>query len=137
MVAATIVTAGESAYARIRADILLGRLPPGCKLKLDQLRNDYAASVSTLREILSRLSSENLVVAEGQRGFEVAPISAKNLKETAALRLLLEGHALEQSFKDGDVEWEGRVVAAHHKLALLEEQMEAGDRSATALWKQY
>src|SRR5215203_1852345 len=125
----TVPTTGEAAYGRIRADILFGRLPPGSKLRLDRLRADYHASVSTLREILSRLSSEKLVVAEGQRGFEVAPISVKNLKEIAALRQLLEGHALEQSFKQGDVEWEGRVVAAHHKLALMEEQMEAGHRS--------
>jgi DNA-binding GntR family transcriptional regulator len=130
-------TPGELAYCRIRADILLGRLPPGRKLRLDRLRHEYAASVSTLRETLSRLSSERLVIAEGQRGFEVAPVSAKNLKEIAALRQLLEGNALEQSFEQGDVEWEGQVVAAHHKLALMEERMEAGDRSATELWKQY
>jgi len=76
-------TPGELAYRRIRADILFGRLPPGRKLKLDRLRDDYTASVSTLREVLSRLSSEKLVVAEGQRGFEVAPVSARNLKEIA------------------------------------------------------
>jgi len=137
MSAVRVLTPGEKAYGQIRADILFGRLSPGSKLKLDQLRADYHTSISTLREILSRLSSEKLVIAEGQRGFEVAPISVKNLKEIAALRQLLEGHALEQSFKQGDVEWEGRVVAAHHKLALMEEQMEAGHRSATELWKQY
>ncbi|MFL5165133.1 MAG: GntR family transcriptional regulator [Microvirga sp.] len=130
-------TPGELAYRRIHADILFGRLPPGRKLKLDRLRDDYTASVSTLREVLSRLSSEKLVVAEGQRGFEVAPVSARNLKEIAALRQLLEGTALAQSFEHGDVEWEGRVVAAHHKLAVMEERMEAGDRGATELWKQY
>src|SRR3954453_2312057 len=93
---AKVSTPGELAYRRIRADILFGRLPPGRKLKLARLRNDYAASVSTLREILSRLSSEKLVVAEGQRGFEVAPVSAKNLREIAGLRQLLECKALEQ-----------------------------------------
>src|SRR4051812_2074217 len=134
---AKVSTPGELAYQRIRADILFGRLPPGRKLKLARLRNDYAASVSTLREVLSRLSSEKLVVAEGQRGFEVAPVSAKNLREIAGLRQLLECKALEQSFDHGDVEWEGRVVAAHYKLALMEERMEVGDRSATELWKQY
>ena len=128
---------GESVYRQIRADILFGRLPPGRKLKLDRLRTEYGASVSTLREILSRLSSESLIVAEGQRGFQVTPISAKNLKEIAALRQLLEGTALEQSFRQGDIEWEGRVVAAHHKLALTEERMEAGDLGITELWKQY
>jgi DNA-binding GntR family transcriptional regulator len=130
-------TPGEAAYRQIRADILFGRLQPRRKLKLDQLRAEYAASVSTLREILGRLSSEKLVVAEGQRGFEVAPISAKNLREVAALRQLLEGNALEQSFRQGDIEWEGRVVAAHHKLALMEERMEAGELGVTETWKQY
>jgi DNA-binding GntR family transcriptional regulator len=130
-------TAGAATYKRIRADILFGRLAPGRKLKLELLRVDYQTSVSTLREILSRLASEKLVVAEGQRGFEVAPISAQNLKEIAALRLLLEKHALEQSFAQGDIDWEARVVAAHHKLAMLESRMQAGEIGISELWKQY
>jgi DNA-binding GntR family transcriptional regulator len=131
------VSVGEKAYRRIRADIVFGRLPPGRRLKLDSLKADYGPSVSTLREILSRLSSERLVLAEGQKGFEVAPVSVTNLKEIAALRQMLEGHALEQSFRAGDMEWEARVVAAHHRLARMEERMAQGDRSATELWKQY
>lgn len=130
-------TIGENAYRRIRADIIFGRIAPGQKLKLDRLKDSYGASVSTLREILSRLTSEGLVVAEGQRGFEAAPVSAENLKEIAALRMLLEGYALEQSFAAGDVEWEGRVVASHHKLAALERRMLGGDFSQTELWKRY
>jgi DNA-binding GntR family transcriptional regulator len=130
-------TVGESAYQRIRADIVFGRLPPGRKLKLERLKADYEASVSTLREILGRLSSERLVVAEGQKGFEVAPVSIANLREIAALRQLLECRALEQSFRAGDMEWEGRVVAAHHRLARMEERMAEGDRTRTEEWKQY
>jgi DNA-binding GntR family transcriptional regulator len=90
-----------------------------------------------LREILNRLQSERLVVAEGQKGFEVAPVSAANLRELAALRRLLECRALEQSFSAGDVEWESRVVAAHHRLARMEERMARGDRTATQEWKKY
>jgi DNA-binding GntR family transcriptional regulator len=59
------------------------------------------------------------------------------LKEVAALRMLLEGHALEQSFASGDMDWEGRVVSAHHKLASMERRMAEGDRSETELWKRY
>ena len=79
----------EKAYRRIRTDIIFGKLAPAEKLKLDRLREDYGASVGTLRELLNRLASEGLVLAEGQRGFEVAPVSAENLRESAALRLLL------------------------------------------------
>jgi DNA-binding GntR family transcriptional regulator len=130
-------TVGESAYQKIRADIIFGRLPPGRKLKLEKLKADYGASVSTLREILNRLHSERLVVAEGQKGFEVAPVSIAGLKEIAALRQLLECRALEQSFRAGDMEWEGRVVAAHHRLARMEERMAQGDRDHTEEWKRY
>lgn len=128
-------TTADNAYRRIRTDILFGRLAPDEKLKLEGLRQRYGASVSTLREILNRLSSEGLVVAEGQRGFEVAPVSAQDLREISALRQLLESYALEISFSAGDLDWEGRVVAAHHKLQQTERMMMAGDRSVTELWK--
>lgn len=128
---------GELAYRRIRADIIFGKLAPGGKLRLELLREAYGASVSTLRELLNRLASEGLVEAEGQKGFMVARVSARNLREIAAMRLLLEGHALAQSFEGGDMEWEGRVVAAHHKLAQMERRMLDRDRADPELWKRY
>lgn len=134
LVAASIA---DRAYDRIRADIVFGRLGPGLRLRLDRLAADYGTSVSTLREILSRLSSEGLVIAEGQRGFRVAPVSPAGFEDVAAMRVLLETYALPMSFAAGDLEWEGRVVAAHHKLAFMERRMLAGDQEATALWKRY
>jgi DNA-binding GntR family transcriptional regulator len=127
----------EKAYRRIRDDIIFGKLSPTEKLKLERLREDYGASVGTLRELLSRLASEGLVVAEGQRGFEVAPISAENLREIAALRLLLESHALTLSFQAGDMDWEGHVVSAYHKLSAIEKKLLPGDRAGLEMWKRY
>lgn len=128
---------GETAYRRIRSDIVFGRLAPGQKLTLDRMKEAYSASVSTLREILTRLSSEALIKAEGAKGFEVMPTSAENLRQVASMRQLLECHALKESFEAGDMEWEGRVVAAHHKLARMEKRMAAGDRSDAETWKRY
>jgi DNA-binding GntR family transcriptional regulator len=130
-------TIAEIGYRRIRADIIFGRLAPGQKLKLDALKESYETSISTLREILNRLSSEGLVLAEGQRGFQVCLVSITDLKEIAALRLLLESHALEQSFAQGDMEWEAGLVAAHYKLASLERLMATGDASRAEDWKRY
>jgi DNA-binding GntR family transcriptional regulator len=115
----------------------MGRLSPGHRLRLEQLTEGYHASVSTLREALSRLISEKLVIAEGQRGFHVAPVSIEDLQEIAALRLLLEKHALAQSFENGDLEWEASVVAAHHKLATLEERRKADRFAEPETWKRY
>ena len=58
---------GDGGYRRIRNDIIFGQLRPDQKLRLEALRDDYGVSVSTLREILSRLSSEGFVIAEGRR----------------------------------------------------------------------
>ncbi|MBV8791787.1 MAG: GntR family transcriptional regulator [Pseudolabrys sp.] len=130
------VTVGDDGYRRIRSDIIFGRLLPDQKLRLEALKETYGVSISTLREILSRLSSEGFVVAEARRGFEVAPVSAADLRALADLRILLEGHAMELSFASGDMEWEGRVVSAHHKLAAVEGKMRNG-KTDNALWKRY
>lgn len=126
---------GENAYLNIRNDIIFGRLKPSERLRLEPLRKRYGVSVTTLREILNRLTSDGFVVAEGQRGFEVAAVSDADLKEVADLRILLEGHALEQSFALGGLDWEAQVVAAHHKLHVMEKRMLAGDLSAREAWK--
>lgn len=129
-------TVGDSAYRRIRTDLIFGKLEPGQKLKLEKMSAAYGTSVSTLRETLNRLGSEGFVVAEGQRGFEVAPISAVEFQQIAELRELLEDHAIEESFKAGDLDWEASVVSAHHKLSVMERSMLAGNKSDAELWKQ-
>ena len=85
---------GSTTYQQIKRDIIFGDLTPGNKLKLDGLRERYAASMSTLRETLSRLASEGFVEAKDQRGFFVTPVSSEDLIEIANLRILLECHAL-------------------------------------------
>ena len=136
MEAAAGQSTGEATYQRIRSDIISGRLAPGRKLPLEKLRGLYDTSVSTLREVLYRLLSEGLIAAEGQRGFEVAGISAADFREVADMRNLLEGRALRDSFAAGDIDWEGRVVAAWHKLSRLEAGMLEGKGDAAA-WKRY
>jgi DNA-binding GntR family transcriptional regulator len=131
------MTIGDRIYCRIRSDVIFGRLPPGQRLTLDRMHDLYETSVGTLREVLNRLVSEGFVAAEGARGFEVARTSVEDLREVAAIRQLLECHALRESFEAGDIEWEGRVVAAHHKLATLEKRMISGDRSVNEAWKRF
>ncbi|MBP1845673.1 DNA-binding GntR family transcriptional regulator [Rhizobium petrolearium] len=130
-------TTGENAHRRIRADIISGALPPGSRLKIEQVRERYAVSASTLREILNHLAAETLVVAEGQRGFIVSPATRAELLELADLRILLEGHALRTSFAEGDLDWEARLVAAHHKLAAIERGLLQGESVRTVDWVRY
>jgi len=56
----------------------------------------------TLREAITRLVSDALVEAEGQRGFRVVPISMEDLADLTELRLHIELDALRQSMRHGD-----------------------------------
>lgn len=130
-------TIGASTYQRIKRDIIFGELEPGTKLKLEALKERYSASLSTLRETLNRLASDGFVEAPEQRGFFVTPVSREDLLEIAELRSLIECHALELSIKNGDTDWEGDLVAAHHKLHLLEQKLLKGDDAEKETWKRY
>lgn len=133
----TMTTIGNSTYQKIKHDIIFGDLEPASKLKLDSLKTKYSTSMSTLRESLNRLASEEFVIAEEQRGFFVAPVSREDLTEIADLRVMLECHALKLSIERGDTDWEGNLVAAHHKLSLMEKQMKIGNESIIEDWKRY
>ena len=133
----TSETVSDVVFRQLRQDIISGALAPGAKIKLEQAKDRYSISISSLREILSRLTTENLVLAEGQRGFEVSPASRKELEELADIRTVLECHAIGRSFAAGNLEWEGRIVAAHHKLAAAERKLLAGDASRTIDWVRF
>ena len=128
---------GASTYQSIKRHIIFGDLAPASKLKLETLRKNYNASMSTLRETLNRLASEGFVDALDQRGFFVTPVSKEDLMEVANLRVLLECHALKLSIDNGDTDWEGNLVSAHHKLRSMEQKMLSGDDSQKEDWKRY
>ena len=130
-------TIGSSTYKKIKRDIIFGELKPASKLKLDELKKNYPVSLSTIRETLNRLSSEGFVIAEEQRGFFVSPFSKDDLIEIANLRILLESYALNLSLKNGDTDWEGNLVAAHHKLSLIENKMDNKNKDIVESWKKY
>ncbi len=130
-------TVGETVYGRIRNDILFGALAPDQKLKLEAMKAAYEVSVTTLRETLNRLVADGFVIAEGQKGFRVAPVSLEGLREAAELRQLLECHGLRRSIEEGDIDWEGRVVAAQYKLASMEEMMVKGEAVDIQQWKSF
>lgn len=125
----------QTTHDRMRADIIAGALAPATRLRLEDLRARYGASVPTLREVLNRLASEGLVVAEDNRGFAVAPMSEANLRDLAGLRKLIELDALARSFAAGDTDWEADVVAAHHRLSRMEERLIAGEQADRSEWK--
>lgn len=124
----------ESAYRTLRRDIIEGRLPPGEKLRVEHLKDHYRVGAGTLREALSLLIADALVVSQGQRGFRVAPVSLEDFKDITRTRVMLECEALRQSMAMGDDAWEGELLAAFHRLSKAEERL--GDPAARADWEE-
>jgi len=106
------------AYEVIRGDILAGRHKPEAKLKVQDLAGSLNVSAGAVREALSRLVPEQLVVSRDQRGFLVAPLSIADLEDLTDLRCEIEAIALRKSIAHGDVEWEVGLLAAAHRLKL-------------------
>ncbi|RTL62839.1 MAG: FCD domain-containing protein [Hyphomicrobiales bacterium] len=107
------------AFERIRADIMQGRLHPGARMKIEEMRAHYKVGLSPLREALSLLTSEHLVERIDQRGFRVAPASLAEFTELLQTRCWLEERALRESIRHGGAAWEEGVVIAHHRLHRL------------------
>lgn len=114
-------------YGQLREDIIQGKLVPDSKLKIEHLRKEYNVGATPLREALSRLSSDGFVVAEGQRGFRVTPISPEDLDDVTEIRIMLELQALRKSIECGDDAWESKVVATYYQLTKVEEHDIASD----------
>lgn len=113
----------ERTYGQLREDILNGTLAPGEKLLVEHLKLRYDVGAGTVREALSRLVSEAIVVAEGQRGFTVAPISLEDLSDVTNVRVAVETDALRSSIRNGDDFWRNRLRIAYDKLSALEQPL--------------
>lgn len=111
----------EQTYATLRDDIVEGRLTPGGKLRIEHLSTQYQVSAGTLREALTRLGSDALVTAEGQRGFRVAPIALQELEDITALRVHIETDALRQSIRAGDAQWRAALADAYAAISAEEQ----------------
>jgi len=128
-------TLADAAFQRIREDIVRSRLKPGEKLQPDQLRDLYDIGLSPVREALSRLASDGLAVAQGQRGFFVAPVSIGELIDVADLRTPFSVKALERSIRFGDETWEAGIVAAYYQLNKLVKHMKTTPATYADEWE--
>lgn len=110
-------TLGDLAFERLRRDIVNGALLPREKLRFDFLRQRYGMNVGALREALSRLAAQGLVISRSQRGFIVAPMSEAELRDVTQLRCMIDTLALRTAIERGDLDWETRLLGTLHRLS--------------------
>lgn len=129
-------TRTEQIYRRLKADILAGQIEPGAALPFAKLKGDYGASMGVLREALMRLTAEGLTINQPQFGFKVISLSLQDLTDLTASRCTIESMVLTDAVTNGDLDWETRVLTAHHRMERTQ-KFETGDGSpVTLLWAQ-
>ena len=112
-------------YRELKKRLTTDTYDHGQKLRAEVLREEFACSASTVREILFRLASDGLVHFQDQRGFRVPELSPTKLIELTHMRILLESEGAVLSIRQGGVGWEASLTAAHHKLSHLEKRIHA------------
>ena len=115
------MSGAQDLLARLRTDIVQNTFEPYAKLKFADLTQRYELGIGTLREALSQLVSEGLVILEAGKGFRVAPVSCADLLEITEHYLDFEKRALAAAIACGDDEWEAQIVASFHRLGLIED----------------
>lgn len=121
-------------HADVRALILAGEFAPGARLSPRVLADRFAVSLSVVREALTRLTEQGLVVATPQLGFSVVSLDVADLLDLTRVRVLIEGTAVREAVENADVEFEARVVGAHHRLARTPFLKDVEARTITEEW---
>lgn len=111
-------------YAVIETKILYGQYRPGEKLGMHRLRDELGVGLSPIREALSKLVSSGLIISEDNKGFRVARITQKNVRDLSHTYALVESLALQQAIRLGDEDWEANIAAKFYRLSKLEQSSE-------------
>jgi DNA-binding GntR family transcriptional regulator len=104
----------------LRQQILAGELSPGQALRQDELARRFGVSRVPLREAMSRLEAEGLIVLRPHRGYLVTSLDRDEIMEMFELRMAVEEHA-------GYVATRVRSAADIAEVAAFLRRMEALD----------
>jgi DNA-binding GntR family transcriptional regulator len=107
----------EQVYVHLKDAIMRGDHKPGEALKPQDLAGRQGVSLAVVREALVRLVGDGLADRLPNRGFAVPAFSDRRWQEVMDARRTLEPVLLRTSIERGDLDWEARVRAAHHRLA--------------------
>lgn len=121
-------TLTENVTNKLRSDILSGLYEPGSPLTVSELAKGFDVSVAVVREALTRLATQGLVLQNPNHGFSVKTVSEEELNNIIQARSINEAEALRLSIAHGDLTWESNVIAVHHKLSQTPEYKEANQK---------
>lgn len=109
----------------LREKILSGEIPAGEPLRQDALAKQFDVSRIPVREALLQLEAQGLVHFEAHKGATATELSLSKIEELFNLRVLLEGHVLEQAI---DKMTAVEIDQAREILTSFDEALDTGTR---------
>lgn len=123
---AVLSTSAERAARVLREQVVEGQLRSGTRLPEERLAQAIGVSRNTLREALSQLVSERILVREPHRGVVVTTPDAADVSDVYAARRLIEPAAV----------LHGRAHDADHLAAVHAAVVEGLDADRRGQWDQ-
>ena len=115
----------DAAYDTLLSELMSLRMPPGSRVTIDALTRRLGVSQTPIRDALSRLETEGLVVRTHLAGYRVAPQLTKDrFEQLVEFRLLVEPAAARRAAEN----MSARELAALRDLAESMAVPPAGDR---------
>lgn len=96
-------TLGEQIYQIIRKDILMTKIPGGTKLTLQKLKDEFQVSHTPIREALTRLSEDGLVIYYSNIGVSVVELTEEDVLEIFNLSFDLDSLAIIYAMKSPSI----------------------------------
>lgn len=119
----------ETAYLRLREQLLSCEIEPGARLNISQLCVSLKISQGAVREALSRLVSDDLVTAEFNRGYCAASVTVDQFITLIEARVLIDIACLRMAIDKANLEWEVGLIAANHRLVRILDEFDGTPES--------
>ena len=100
-------TMAEYALEQLREAIIMGELPAGTPLRLDELARSLGMSISPIREAVRQLEALGLAKHVPHQGARVLDFDVEELRDLFQIRLALESLAVRRAaerFTDANAE---------------------------------
>ena len=95
-------TVVDNAYSKLKEDIINLKIELGTRINIQKIAEDFSVSQTPIREALSRLVKDGLVIYKPRKGYYIIQITVKDLEEIYDLRKMIECYALDRGIKNID-----------------------------------
>lgn len=107
----------EATHTALKRDIVRCDLEPGQRVTEIELAERYGTGRAAVRTALNRLHQERLVQVLPRQGYLVTPITLKHVRDSGAVRLLLEPPAARAAAGNADIATLRRLEQEYRSLS--------------------